>query len=92
MIVAKKKVVETVVEAVKEAIVPKVEKEFTRTAFDIVFEPENKRFMLVTVGYDVKTKEAKVLKNEVLCAANKAMALHKGKEIVVKKIFELEHK
>ena len=82
------KKVEESVENVVEEVVP--EKEFTSSAFDIVFEADKKRYMLVTVGYSENSKDAKVLKREVLCDNNRALALYLGKRELTKKIFGLE--
>ncbi len=62
---------------------------FTTTAMDIVLDVEKRAFFMVTVGYDIKTKEAVVLKKEQI-ADNKALALHKAKEVIVKKMFGIE--
>jgi hypothetical protein len=64
--------------------------EFSAKAMDVVFDAEKRTFYLITVGYDAKTKEAAVLKKEVLADNNKALALHKAKELLVKKIFGIE--
>jgi hypothetical protein len=64
-------------------------KEFTTTAFDVVFDETKRVFNVITVGYDAKTKEAQVLKKEVL-ADSKAMALHLAKEKIIKRIFNID--
>lgn len=60
----------------------------SKTAIDIQFNELTKSFDLVTVNYDLETKEAKIESVEPI-ADSKHVALHKGKEILVKKMFGL---
>lgn len=64
-------------------------REYDTVATDIVFDENKRVYYLITVGYDFKSKESSVLKKEVL-ADSKALALHRAKEMLIRKMFGIE--
>lgn len=58
----------------------------SKTAMDIQYNETTKSFDLITVQYDLETKAAEIISVEPI-ADSKHVALHKGKEILVKKMF-----
>lgn len=62
--------------------------EKSRTAIDIQFNEATKNYDIITVSYDLESREAKIVSVEPI-ADSKHVALHKGKEILVKKMFGL---
>lgn len=59
------------------------------TATDIVLDEANRAYNLITVEYDLETKEAKIISVEPF-ADSKHLALYKGQQLLAKKMFGVE--
>lgn len=61
------------------------EKELPHNAFDIIFDKDTKKYILVEIGYNLDTKYARVLK-QVAIADNLHLAMYKAKELLINKL------